>query len=51
MFSMSNKKRGKINHPLWGVVLSQLMIGFLLNNNLAPNGFSVISTRSPANLF
>ena len=36
---------------LLGVVLSQLMIGFLLNNNLAPIGFSVISTCSPADHF
>ena len=27
------------------------MIGFLLNNNIAPIGFSVISTCSPADLF
>ena len=27
------------------------MIGFLLNNNLAPIGSSVISTCSPADLF
>ena len=27
------------------------MIGFLLNNNLAPIGFPVISTCSPADLF
>ena len=37
--------------PSWGIVLSQLMIGFLLNNNLAPIGSSVISTCSPADLF
>ena len=34
-----------------GVVLSQLMIGFLLNNNQAPIGSSAISTCSPADLF
>ena len=39
------------NDTLMGVVLSQLMIGFLLNNNLAPIGSSVISTCSPADLF
>ena len=27
------------------------MIGFLLNNNLGPIGFSVISTCSPADFF
>ena len=32
------------------VVLSQVMIGFLLNNNQAPIGSSVISTCSPADL-
>ena len=36
---------------LLGVVLSQLMIGFLLNNNQASIGSSVISTRSLADLF
>jgi len=36
---------------LLGVVLSQLVIGFLLNNNLAPIGSSVISTCSQADLF
>jgi len=46
-----HKKRGRINYPLGDLVLSQLMIGFLLNNNLAPIGSSMISTCSPADVF
>ena len=36
---------------LLGAVLSQLIIVFLLNNNLAPIGSSVIFTCSSADLF
>ena len=50
LFSMAIRSVGKII-ALLGVVLSQLMIGFLLNNNLAPIGFPMKSTCSPADLF
>ena len=46
LFSISNTKRGNLE-----VVLSQLMIGFLLNNNLAPIGSPVFSTCFLADLF
>ena len=49
--SQTRWKATQILITLLGVVLSQLMTGFLLNNNLAPIGSSVISTCSPADLF
>ena len=49
LFSISKNKRRKVNQSVFfsgggGAVLSQPMIGFLLNNNLAPIGSSLIST-------